>query len=154
MEYTPKDLAGWETPDTVNTEVFDEAVRKLKELEEDYDAKKKVSNTASELVDHQRNYILALLQKSGKTKYFVDGLGTVSMAIKKQVQVPKNPEDKKLMLEYFESLGEELYNSYVTVNSMTLNSYFKQQTEENPDFTIPGISGLTEKPELRFRKEK
>lgn len=147
-------MEGWGLPETVSTEELDEAVQKLIKLEDDYEAKKKVSNEASDLVDNQRTFLLALLQKAHKTKYHVDGLGTVSMALKKQVQVPKNPADKKLMLEYFESLGPELYNSYVTVNSMTLNSYFKQQVEIDPDFTMPGITGVTEKPELRFRKER
>jgi hypothetical protein len=74
------------------------------------------------------------------------------MAIKTSVTVPKDPIAKKAMLEYFESLGPELYRSYVTVNSQTLNSFVNQQCEIDPDFVLPGAGPKTEKPELRFRK--
>jgi hypothetical protein len=148
------ELAGWETPTTVTTEQLDEAVEKLITLDKDYEEKKKISNDASAAYETQRSYVLSLLQSTGKTKYHVDGIGTVSMAIKTQVGVPKNPADKKLMLEYFQSLGPELFNHYATVNHMTLNSYVNQELELNPEFVLPGCGEKKETPELRFRKEK
>jgi prophage DNA circulation protein len=143
----------WETPMSVTIDQMNVEVKKLLELEAVLEEKKKVYKDADDAYEQHRNRLMNILMESGQGK-FHSLYGTISLAIKKQVQVPKNPSDKKLMLEYFESLGDELYNSYVSVNSMTLNSYFKQQVEMDPDFTMPGITGVTEKPELRFRKEK
>lgn len=156
MNAMTEDLSGWEQPDadSVTTEQMDEAVKKLKALEDDYDAKKKISSEANELFENQRGLLLSLLQKTGKTKYHVDGLGTVSMAIKTQVKTPKDPDSKKQMIEYFQSLRPELFYHYVSVNHMTLNSYVNEQLSTDPDFILPGVGEKTETPELRFRKEK
>jgi hypothetical protein len=146
------ELSDWDVPTSVTTEQLDEAVRKLIDLEKDYDAKKKIANEADAAYETHRTYVLNLLQATGKSKYHVDGYGTVSMAIKTSVTVPKDPVEKKAMLEYFRSLGPELFNAYVTVNSQTLNSYVNQQCEIDPDFVMPGAGPKKEKPELRFRK--
>lgn len=147
-------LAEWQMPSTVTTEQLDEAVKKLVELDKDYESKKKISNEAQASYETQRTYVLALLKATGKTKYHVDGMGTVSMAIKTAVSVPKTPVEKKAMLEYFQSLGPELFNHYVTVNHQTLNSYVNQELELNPSFILPGCGEKKETPELRFRKER
>lgn len=145
---------GWELPETVTTEELDAAVQTLKDLEEDYEAKKKISNEADAKYDNQRVYLLELLKKANKTKYHVDGLGTVSMAIKTQVKTPKDPDSKKQMIEYFQTLRPELFYHYVSVNHMTLNSYVNEQLNTDPSFIMPGVGEKIETPELRFRKEK
>ncbi len=148
------DMTGWTLPETVTTEELDFAVKGLKDLEEDYDAKKKVSSEAHEKFENQRTFLLELLKKANKTRYHVTGLGTVSMAIKTQVKTPKDPASKKLMVEYFQTLGPELFNHYMSVNHMTLNSYVNEQLATDPDFNLPGVGEKTETPELRFRKER
>lgn len=148
------DLTGWTLPETVTTEELDFAVNGLKDLEDDYDSKKKISSAAHEKYENQRTFLLELLKKANKTKYHVTGLGTVSMAIKTAVKTPKDPMSKKQMIEYFQTLGPELFNHYVSVNHMTLNSYVNEQLATDPDFILPGVGEKTETPELRFRKEK
>jgi hypothetical protein len=127
-------------------------VAKLVELEKDYNEKKKIYKESDDAYEAQRMILLNTLMDAGISKYHAEGYGTISMAIKRQATVPKNPLDKKLMLEYFESLGPELYNAYVSVNSMTLNSYIKEQSELDPNFKLPGVGDIKETPELRFRK--
>lgn len=145
-------LSEWEQPNAISTQDMDDAIKKLQELDEDYERKKKISSEAHERYENQRVMVLEMLKKTGKKKYHVDGVGTVSMAIKLQVSAPKDPASKKEMLEYFKSLGDELFNSYVSINHQTLNSYVKQQVEIEPGFVMPGVGSLTETPELRFKK--
>lgn len=149
-----QDLTAWALPETVTTEELDFAVRGLKDLDEDYEAKKKISSEAHEKYENHRLFLLELLKKANKTKYHVDGLGTVSLAIKTQVKTPKDPDSKKQMIEYFKTLGPELFNHYVSVNHMTLNSYVNEQLATDPEFILPGVGEKTETPELRFRKDK
>lgn len=141
-------------PNTYTTEFLDEEVKKLVELEVIYNEKKKIYKEADDAYENQRTRLLNILTESGKSKYHVDGVGTISMAIKSSVQVPKTPEDKEKMLEYFASLGKDLWLAYVTVNSQTLNSYINQQREEDMNFKIPGLADPKETAELRFRKGK
>jgi hypothetical protein len=147
-------MTEWETPTTVSTEQLDEAVRKLIDYDKDYEAKKKISNEASEKYETQRTFVLNLLQTVGKTKYHVDGVGTVSLAIKTQVTTPKDPVSKRQMIDYFLNLDEDLYPAYLSVNHQTLNSYINQQLEVDPAFVLPGCGEKKETPELRFRKER
>lgn len=146
-------MNNWNTSE-VSTADLDKEVQKLVELEKDYEEKKKIYKEADDAYEQQRTRLLQILMETGKSKYHVDGVGTISMAIKSQVSVPKNPLDKKEMLEYFKTLGPELYNAYVTVNHMTLNSFLNEQLELDPNFKIPGVGDKKEIPELRFRKGK
>lgn len=141
----------WEQKE-ISINVLNKEVEQLVELEKDYNEKKRIYREADDAYEAQRLRLLNMLMEAGVTKYHAEGFGTISMALKRQASVPKNPLDKKSMLEYFESLGPELYNSYVTVNSMTLNAYIKEQSELDPEFKMPGIGEIKETPELRFRK--
>lgn len=141
----------WEQKEVSVTELNQE-VAKLVELDKIYEEKKRIYREADEAYEAQRVKILHILTEAGVDKYHAAGYGTISLAIKRMASVPKNPADKKKMLEYFESLGPELYNAYVTVNSQVLNSYIKEQSELDPNFKIPGIDEIKETPELRFRK--
>jgi hypothetical protein len=141
----------WEQKE-ISVGVLNSEVSYLVELEKDYNEKKRIYKEADDAYEAQRLKILNLLMEAGISKYHAEGYGTISMAIKRQASVPKNPLDKKMMLEYFESLGPELYNAYVTVNSMTLNAYIKEQSELDPNFSLPGVGEIKETPELRFRK--
>ena len=143
----------WAQPMSLTIDELNGEIEKLLKLEAVYDEKKKIYKEADDAYEQHRNRLMNILMESGQSK-FHSPFGTISLAIKKQVKVPKEPTEKRLMLAYFESLGPELYNAYVSINSMTLNSYYKQQVEADPDFNIPGITGITEIPELRFRKEK
>lgn len=139
---------------TVSTETLDAEVKKLVELEAIYEEKKRIYKEADDNYEMQRNRLLQILSSTGKSKYHVDGVGTISLAIKTAVSVPKNPVEKAEMLKHFESLGPELYHAYVTVNHMTLNSYLNEQLQLDPSFVIPGVGEKKETPELRFRKGK
>jgi len=154
---TLKSLTGaqmtWENKE-ISVKEINEEVALLVELDADYEAKKRIYREADEKYEAQRMKLLNTLMEAGITKYHAEDYGTISLALKRQASVPKNPADKKLMLEYFESLGPELYNAYVSINSMTLNSYIKEQSELDPEFKIPGVAEIKETPELRFRKGK
>ncbi len=99
--------------------------------------------------------VLKALEQAGKTKYTVDGVGTVSKVDKLSVQTPKSMDDKK---DFFKFLikegGEELLYAYATVNSMALNKFYNETKEEKGmDYDIPGIDAPILNTQLRFRGE-
>ena len=137
----------------VTTDELDSKIKEMQELREIYDEKKKEASKAHADYEQQKYAVLKLLEASGKSKYYVEGLGTVSVVLTKSAKIPKDFETKKSLIDYFYGLGKEAYYSFVTVNSRTLNSYINEQTETNPDFKIQGIE-QTIGSDLRFRKEK
>lgn len=143
----------WSTQE-ISTSELDAAVREMQELDMDYEAKKKISSEAHAKFEEARTKVLSMLQAAGKTKYYVEGIGTVSMAMKYSVKVPQDPNAKMEMLSYFLALGQDVYPGLLTVNHQTLNSYVKQKSEEDPEFRLPGIGERKEEPELRFRRTK
>ena len=152
---TEMDLESWsEGTADVSTSDLDAEVKKLMDLEEDYEGKKKISSEAYAKYEEQRAKLLSILQATGKTKYYVDGMGTISQAIKTTVTVPKSFEEKQAMFEYFSSLGQEVFMNYATVNHMSLNAFVNQQREADPTFKMPGAGEPKEIAELRFRRTK
>lgn len=149
------DLSQWEdTKVTITTEEFDKAVKHLAEMEMEYDQVKELEKKASFNREEARRQLLDLFEKSGKSKYQLDGYGTVSKVVKYSAKLPEHLEDKAKLINYFKDLGEEMYLTYVGVNSMSMNSYYNAQLEQDPNFVLPGVEAPTARESISFRKER
>lgn len=152
----------WEQQDTsITTEQLDAAVNEMYDLKVDYDAKKKVSNDAHAAYEEQRFNVVSLLKAAGKSKYFVEGIGTVGVSEQLKVKFPTTPESRG---EFFGWLNKELgadgFLAYATVNYGTLNSLYNEQFALAADkgdadnFEIPGINPPQSESKLTFRTGK
>lgn len=104
--------------------------------------------------------ILDMFEKLGKSKYYLDGVGTISTRTAYSVRVPKDMESKKKLFEYIHNkYGPEAYWDYATVNSAKLNSFAKEElalAEESGDtsFNLPGVEAPTARISLSLRRDK
>lgn len=146
-------MSEWEKKQ-INIGELQAEVEELDRLDLEADAKKKAYSEAYAKAEEQRNKVLWMLQESGQTKFNAQGIGTVSQAIKTSVTVPKSFEDKRAMLDWFKEQGDEVFLTYATVNSQSLNSLIKMKCEEDPSFKIPGVGEKKQVAELRFRRGK
>lgn len=80
---------------------------------------------------------------------------------KSSVKTPKTDEEKTAFFNYLrEKGGEALVLKYMTVNSQSLNAFYKEEFDlakergEAMDFTIPGVGEPTIVPSLGIRKAK
>jgi hypothetical protein len=126
-------------------------LRQLREEEARWSAEK---TAASARVEQAEKKMVELLELSG-LKNFKGPDGTVYISYRTSVKTPKTPDDRAAFFEYLKSRG--LYDQMITVNSQTLNSFYKSEIEEaqgrgQPDFEIPGLSEVTVEPRLGFRK--
>jgi hypothetical protein len=150
------ELQEWDEAETkvdIPVADLDAATKEWYDARTDYDEKKKISNEADATAKTAQRKLVNLLENAGKSKWEVDGLCSVSKSTTFQITVPKDPRDKKEMLTYFATLGEDMFNHYVSVNSRTLNSYINQEIENNPSFVMPGVSAPTAKETIKMRKK-
>lgn len=120
---------------------------KIKEL--DVEAKK----LGMELKEIQ-NKIMEIMKDQQITS-LKHARGTVIMNARFTVKTPKEKEDKEAFFEYLKSKG--MYDDMVSVNSQTLNSWYKEEMEAakregNFGFKIPGIGDPTAFEYISFRK--
>lgn len=108
----------------------------------------------SEKLNEMKSKVLAYMEHYELEKQHIPGYGTLSITNRFSVRVPKG-DDK---LKFFEFLKEKgVFEDMVTVNSQTLNSWYKEQLEEqlnagNPDWMAPGIGEAKLSKTLAFRK--
>jgi hypothetical protein len=138
---------------------MDELVTQSVAAWEDYDAKKKISTEALNKAEAIDAKILEALRQAGKSKYFVDGVGTISKVAKMIVRVPSSASAKKEFFRYLRTLGEDVLFAMTTVNSNTLNAWYNTKLEEASskgllNFSVPGIEEPTTRESLRFLKDK
>ena len=103
--------------------------------------------------------LVRALQATKKPRYFVDGLGGFNLKTTYSVRCPKDLDDKKKLLQYIRTKGDEVYLGLVSVNSRTLNSFYNQEqssAEERGDagFILPGVEAPTAQVTIQFKKEK
>jgi hypothetical protein len=126
-------------------------IKELRDKETELSNLKKVATT--QLEEAEREF-LEILTAEGMDS-FRSPVGLLSITHRTSVQTPKTPEDKAKFFAHLKAQG--LYDQMVSVNSQTLNSYYKDQLEQakkrgDADLEIPGISGVTITPNLSFRK--
>lgn len=150
--------------ETLDLKEMDQMVAQNKDLWDDYEGKKKVASEAFKLAEASDHKILTALKNAGKSKYFVDGFGTVSIIQKSTVRVPGTIEQKRKLFAYLNEQGEDVFMSLATINSQTLNSWYNEALEAECarvkadggalNFSIPGIEEPTMRESLRFLKAK
>jgi hypothetical protein len=119
---------------------------------------------AYELAEESDVKIMNALKAAGKSKYYVDGLGTAYLTTKSSVKVPGSIKEKVKFFDYLKQIGNDVFLSMATVNSSTLNSWYNAKMEEAAErakeqgtviqFEVPGIEAPTMRETLGFRAEK
>lgn len=144
---------------SITTEQMDSMVSEMSELKDTYDKLKKQSNAAHEAYQEARAKLITVLQEAGKTKYFVDGVGTVSVTEKLKIKTPKSPEDKEAFFDWLRNkYGQEGYLTYATVNYNSLNALYNTEFEQAKldgtadEFQIAGVGNPEHEYGLSFRK--
>lgn len=148
----------WEEKEEISLKELDEMIRKMREKYDEYaEAKKKASELYGSFKEMELKVINAL-ESVGKSKYFVDGLGTFSIVNKQVVTVPKENRDKEELFNYIkEKHGEDVLVSMLSIHSAKLNSFYNQEFENAEDkamFRIPGLSDPVIRKEGRFLSKK
>jgi carboxypeptidase C (cathepsin A) len=131
-------------------------IKKMDDAEVDYEGKKRIASEANAVYEGLRKEVLEMLQKAGKDKYS-SNLGTVSVVNTVRVKVPKEFNDKQALLDWLNAQGSDMYLTYATVNSQSLNSLYKKLFEEAEDkasFKIPGVEAPVSESDIRFRRSK
>ena len=156
MTDNPWDLHEEDQAEPINTQELDAMVVEMKELEDDYRAKKQVSTDAYNEWQKKRLMVLDTLKKANKKKYPVDGVGTVSVVKTAKYKMPADPGEKEKFFKWLQEYGKEVYFDYATVNYNKFNSFCKNEValaaERGEVLDIPGVDLPTEETEIRFRK--
>jgi hypothetical protein len=116
-----------------------------------------VKKEQDRLLDDKEKKLLDLLRLLEKDS-FKSNVGTFSVSHRLSVRVPGNAEDKQAFFDYLKARG--LFDQMITVNSQTLNSFYKAEFEaakesgEGMDFAMPGIGEPSISETISFRKSK
>lgn len=147
----------------VTTEELDKAAKAYNEAWDLYETEKKRVDVLRVAAEETEAKLIALMEKAGKKKYFAEGVGSFSFVDRFSVTTPKTDADKQALAAYLQERGgKELFWAKFSVNSQTLNSFYKAEAEihnDNPEnegkpFTMPGVAAPTAKTGLRLTKEK
>jgi len=114
----------------------------------EYAEQKEVVDSYKRIIANETSKLEAMKKKGLKhlqvaeLKSFKSEFGTFGRKDNFSVKVPKTEVERNALRKYFEC--EEVFDSLWTVNSQSLNAYYKEAfakavEEQNPDFSIPGI---------------
>ena len=135
---------------------LDMLVNLMQRQRTDYEEKKKTSTDAYAALEQTKGKLQELLEKAGKSKYYVEGVGTVSITSKLQYKFPSDSNDKKEVFDYIKSKSPEALMSMTTINYNTFNSFCNSEFEaaamNGEVLQIPGVPTPTERKILNFRK--
>lgn len=148
---TPEDTTA--SPSVKEMNELLERIAELRDREtEAADVKKKIT---AELEATETRLVEQLLENN-LTSYRCPA-GLASLSFRTSVKTPKTPEQKKAFFDYLKSIGR--YDELVSVNSQSLNSFYKEQLElakeeGKEDVEIPGLTEVSINPNLSFRRSR
>jgi len=159
MNGKEEQVAMWDSVqggDEISIQDMDNQLEVLRELKDDYAAKDKVKKEAYAKLKEQEAKVIGMLERTNKKRYVSD-YGNVTLVEELSVQTPKTPEQKRAFFNWIrENMGEEAHDVYMTVNSRTLNSLYKEQSEvaaaNGEVLKIDGLSDPITVTKLSFRK--
>lgn len=141
----------------ISLEQMDQAVKDLRKMKDTYSLESTKVKELYAQVKEAESKVVSLLQQAGKSKYVVEGVGSVNLQETMSVQTPKTPEQKEAFFNWLrEEMGHDGYLTYATVNSNSLNSLYKQKAEEYGErgevLEIDGLEAPTSYTKLSLRK--
>jgi hypothetical protein len=152
---SPETTSEWdEQTEALDLSQMDALVAEYKATRKDYEDKQAIQAEAYHKYEEAEAKVINALVASGKSKYFVDGIGTVYLTTKSSVTTPKTADEKLALFNYIkEKHGEEALTNYLSIHSKSLNSFVNKELEANPTLKIPGLSTPTVTTGLNFRKD-
>jgi len=150
-------LEEWAEGGSVDVTALDNLVKEMKAAEAEYDEAKKVSTEKLRKYEEIEKKVIDTLVACGKSKWFVDGMGTAYLINKYVVKTPKTNEEKKALFDYINNkYGSDTLIAKLSINHNTLNSFVNEERDllakEGKLAKIPGIEDPTHETYLGFRK--
>lgn len=150
------DLQTWDQAtkdESITIEDLNKAAEAYAEARKKYDETRKIHSEANIVMEEKKAFLLELMKKTNQDSFKVKGLGNFIKTNRYTIKVPKSLGDKVEMLKYLRNRGEDTYLSLVSVNSMTLNSWYKTEKENDPNFNLPGVGEPTHMENITWRKK-
>ena len=135
-----------------------EKIKALKEVRARYDEKKEQLAVEKEILDSLEADIIQAFEENDLTSFKLDGVANVSITHRLTVPTPKTVDEKRAFFAWVAAnKGEEVRDAMMTVNSMTLNSFYKEEYNNLSDddkllFQIDGIGAPSMMKSLSVRK--
>ena len=124
-------------------------------LRNDIDILKEELNGKQNRVKELEVKIIHILDAHEMDKFSASGIGTISRHSRFSVKVPKTQEDREAFFSYLK--GHGVFETMITVNSNTLNAWYKEEIEKasiegKDDVNIPGLKDISTYDVLSWRK--
>lgn len=124
---------------------FEKAIQEYAEAKEEVERLGALKNKATEVMDMFESRVMSIMQAFNKTSYR-SSYGLLVRSERWSWKTPKSDEEKDAFYGYLKEKG--LFDTMISVNSQTLNSFAKKELEAakelgDIDFTIPGLGEPT-----------
>ena len=139
---------------TVNE--MDNLIERLREAKDEYKIKSDASKIAKAEYDTIQLKLLAALEELDKDSYIAKS-GRITRVTKMAVRVPKTLDEKRAFFTWLrETRGDEVADSYMSVNSQSLNTLYNEMVDEYASrgeiLTMEGVEPPTLRESLSFRQ--
>lgn len=143
-------------PTSPSVKEMNELADKIAQLRDDESAASDVKKKITANLEAAENRMVELLLENNLTSYRAPS-GLAGLSFRTSVKTPKTPEQRKAFFDFLKSIGR--YDELVSVNSQSLNSFYKEQLElakekGQDDIEIPGLTEVTINPNLSFRRSR
>lgn len=141
-------------PSGITIQQYENLIKEMAEEQDQIDQLKHQIKKHQEIVDDREKKLLAIMTEFNHTSYR-SSWGMVVRSQRWSYKTPKTDDAKEAFYNYLRSKG--LFDSMISVNSQTLNSFCKKEMEAakeagDLDFEIPGLEEPTLSENISIRR--
>lgn len=107
------------------------ALEEMREAKNVYAEASKVSNDAHSLMKEKEYALIHMMEETNQDIFVVKGVGRVALKKTMSITTPKSPDDRRKFFDWLrKEKGDEIADSYMSVNSQSLNTLYNDLTQE------------------------
>jgi predicted unusual protein kinase regulating ubiquinone biosynthesis (AarF/ABC1/UbiB family) len=138
---------GFEQPvKEISVQDMDRICAEYREAKTKASEAQKVADELKSIAKEKETQIIRMLEESGKTTYIAEGVGRATIKHHLSVKTPKTIDELRAFFGWVkENLGQDVHDSYMTVNSQALNGLYKDLSAQwQAKGEVLQIDGLSE----------
>jgi len=142
-----------EAVEAVSVQELDSRLLALKELKDNYDSAKDVSDALYKEFEGKKMELFNILQSINRDRYQLDGVGTLYPVERGGYKMPSELEKKLQLFNFIQGkYGQDTLRAMLVIKDADLSKFVKAEIESGTQ--VPGVGDYVSSTQVSFRKGK
>jgi hypothetical protein len=136
----------------ISVDELDSMLRTIRELDEEYKERKRISNEAHAQLEAEKAKMLPILEALGRNNYALAGVGVISRVTENSFKFPEDLAAREKVFQYIRTqYGKDALYALTTIHAAKFNSFVKEEVAQSKQ--VDGVPNPTVETYIKFGRK-